>query len=84
MEAGIKDASTRDHLALHAGRLNPFDKMATEVSTVARIRNEKDIVPMGVSVLEGKGMGKDSKVKTKGKDGKDKVESKSSSQNKDP
>ena len=52
-QAGIKDASIRDHLALHAGRLNPFDKMATEVSTVARTRNENDIVHMDVSVLKG-------------------------------
>ena len=49
--AGIKDASIRDHLALHAGGLSSFDKMATEVSTVARTRNENDIVPVDVSVL---------------------------------
>ena len=29
-QAGIKDAAIRDHLALHAGRLNSFDKMAAE------------------------------------------------------
>ena len=77
-QAGIKDASIRDHLALHAGRLN-----------VARTRNENDTVPMDVSVLKGKGKGKDGKSKdgkgkdgkekTKGKDGKDKSDSKSSS-----
>ena len=50
-QAGIKDAAIRDHLALHAGRLNSFDNMATEVSTVARTRNENDVVPMDVSVL---------------------------------
>ena len=54
-QAGIKDAAIRDHLALHAGRLNSFDKMATEVSTVARTRSENDVVPMDVSVLNGKG-----------------------------
>ena len=86
-QAGIKDASVRDHLALHGGRLNSFDKMAAEVSTVARTRNENDIVPMDVSVLKGKGKGKEGKGKdgkgTKGKDGKDNVESKPSNQNKD-
>ena len=86
-QAGIKDASIRDHLALHAGRLNSFDKMATEVSTFARTSNESDIVPMNTSKLkDGKskdGKGKDGEEKTKGKDGKDKVESKSSSQTKD-
>ena len=35
-QAGTKDASIRDHLALHAGRLNSLDKLATEVSTAAR------------------------------------------------
>ena len=71
-QAGIKDASIRDHLALHAGRLNSFDKIATEVSTVARTRNENDIVPMDVSVLKGKGgKGTDGKSEDgKGKDGK--------------
>ena len=60
--AGIKDAAIRDHLALHAGRLNSFDKMAAEVSTVARTRSENDVVPMDVSVLKGKGgRGKDGK-----------------------
>ena len=34
-QAGVKDASIRDPLALHAGRFNSFDKMATEVSAVA-------------------------------------------------
>ena len=85
-QAGIKDASIRDHL-------DSFDEMAVEVSTVARTRNENDIVPMDVSVLKRKGnsndgkskdgKGKDGKGKTKGMDGKDKVESKSLSQNKD-
>ena len=87
-QAGIKNASTRDHLALHAGRLNSFDKMATEASTVARTRYENDIVPMDVSVLKGKGgkgkdgKGKDGKTKdgegkAKVKDDKDKSDSKS-------
>ena len=61
-QAGIKDGSIRDLLAFHAGRLNSFDKIATEVSTVARTRNENDIVPMDVSVLKGKGKGKDGKT----------------------
>ena len=87
-QAGIKDASIRGHLALHGGRLNSFDKMATEVSTVARTRNENDIVPVDVSVLKGKGKGKDGKSKDgKGKEGKgktkDEAESKSSSPHKD-
>ena len=71
-QAGIKDASIRDHLELRAGRLNSFDKMATEVSTVARTRNENDIMPMDVSVLQGKGgKGKNGKSKDgKNKDGK--------------
>ena len=30
-QAGIKEASIRNHLALHAGGLNPFDKLATGV-----------------------------------------------------
>ena len=92
-QAGIKDAAIRDHLALHAGRLNSFDKMATEVSTVARTRNENDVVPMDVSVLKGRGgKGKDGKSKggknkegkgkTKAKDDKEKSDHKSSS-NKD-
>ena len=89
-QAGIKDASIRDHLALHAGRLNSFDKMATEVSTVARTRNENDISPMDVSVLQGgkgckgckdgkgkDGKTKDGKEKAKVKDDKDKTDSKS-------
>ena len=54
-QAGTKDASIRDHLALDAGGLNSFDKMATEVSTVARTRKENDIVPTNVSVLKVKG-----------------------------
>ena len=67
--AGIKDAAIRDRLALHAGRLNSFDKMAAEVSTVARTRSENDVVPMDVSVIKGKGgKGKDGK----GKEGKSK------------
>ena len=92
-QAGIKDAAIRDHLALHAGRLNSFDKMATEVSTVAGTRNENDVVPMDVSVLKGTGgKGKDGKSKdgknkegkgkTKAKDDRDKSDPKSSS-NKD-
>ena len=90
-QAGIKDAAIRDHLAFHAGRLNPFEKMATEVSTVARTRSENDVVPMDVSVLKGKGgKGKDGKGKdgekarsgkgkTKAKDDRDKLDPKSSS-----
>ena len=91
-QAGIKDAAIRDHLALHAGRLNYFGKMATEVSTVARTRSENDVVPMDVSVLKGKGKGgkgkdgkgkegkgKDGKGKTKAKDDRDKFDPKSSS-----
>ena len=89
-QAGIKDAAIRDHLALHAGRLNSFDKMATEVSTVARTRNENDVVPIDVSVLKGKGekgkhgKGKDGKNKkgkgkTKTKDDSDKSDHKSNS-----
>ena len=63
-QAGIKDAAIRDHLALHAGRLDSFDKMAAEVSTVARTRSENDVVPMDVSVLKGKdGKGKDGRAK---------------------
>ena len=42
-QAGIKGASIRDHLALLAGRLNSFDEMATEVSTVARARNSSRV-----------------------------------------
>ena len=89
-QAGIKDAAIRDHLALHAGRLNSFDKMAAEVSTVARTRSEDDVVPMDVSVLKGKGgkgkdgkgkegKGKEGKRKTKAKDDRDKFDPKSSS-----
>ena len=58
------------------------------MSTVARTRNENDIVPLDVSVLKGKGgkgkdgkskdgKNKDGKVKAKGKDDKDKTDSKS-------
>ena len=81
-QAGIKDAAIRDHLALHAGRLNSFDKMATEVSTVARTRSENDVVPMDVSVLKGKGgKGKDGKGKDgKGKEGKEKTKAKDDGQ----
>ena len=50
-QACIKDASIRDHLALHAGRLNSFD----EVSTVARTRDENDIVSIDVSVRKEEG-----------------------------
>ena len=89
-QAGIKDAAIRDHLALHAGRLNSFDKMATEVSTLARTRSENDVVAMDVSVLKGKGgkgkdgkgedgKGKEGKGKTKAKDDRDKFDPKSSS-----
>ena len=87
-QAGIKDAAIRDHLALHAGRLNSFDKMAAEVSTVARTRSENDVVPMDVSVIKGKGgkgkdgkgkegKSKEGKGKTKAKEDKDKFDSKS-------
>ena len=92
-QAGIKDASIRDHLAIHADRLNSFDKMATAVSTIPRTHNENVFVPMDVSVRkdngkgpDGKskdGEGKDGQGKTNGTDGKDKAESKSSNQNKD-
>ena len=75
-QAGIKDAAIRDHLALHAGRLNSFDKMAAEVSTVARTRSENDVVPMDVSVIKGKG-GKGKDGKGKDKEDKDKFDSKS-------
>ena len=89
-QAGIKDAAIRDHLALHAGRLNSFDKMAALVSTVARTRSENDVVPMDVSVIKGKGgkgkdgmgkegKGKEDKGKTKAKDDRDKFDPKSSS-----
>ena len=85
-QAGIKDAWIRDHLALHAGRLNSFDKMATEVATVVRTRNENDIVPMDVSVLKGKGgKGKDGKGKDGNtKDGKGKVKVKDDKDKTDP
>ena len=87
-QAGIKDAAIRDHLALHAGRLNSFDKMAAEVSTVARTRSENDVVPMDVSVMKGKGgkgkdgkgkegKSKEGKGKTKAKEDRDKFDSKS-------
>ena len=87
-QAGIKDAAIRDHLALHAGRLNSFDKMAAEVSTVARTRSENDVVPMDVSVIKGKGgkvkdgkgkegKGKEGKGKTKAKEDMDKFDPKS-------
>ena len=68
-QAGIKDAAIRDHLALHAGRLNSFDKMAAEVSTVARTRSENDVVPMDVSVIS---RAKEEKAKT-AKERKEKV-----------
>ena len=88
-QAGIKDAAISDHLGLHAGRLNSFDKMAAEVSTVSRSRSENDVVPMDVSVLKGKGgkckdgkgkdgKGKEGKGKTKAKDDRDKFDPKSS------
>ena len=85
-QAGIKDAAIRDHLALHAGRLNSFDKMSTEVSTVARTRNENDVVPMDVSVLKGKGgKGKDGKGKDgKNKEGKEKTKAKDDKDKSDP
>ena len=86
--AGIKDASVRDHLAFHSGRLNSFDKMIIEVSTVARTRNENGIVPMDVSVLEGNGgKGKDCKGKdgeTKEGKGKAKVKVKEDKDKTDP
>ena len=68
-------------------RVDSTDKMATKVSTVARTRNESDIVPMDVSVLEGKGgkgkeENKDGKGKAKVKDDKDKTDPKSNA-NKD-
>ena len=86
-QAGTKDAAIRDHLAFHAG-VNSFDKMAAEVSTVARTRSENDVVPMDVSVIKGKGgKGKDGKGKegkseegkgkTKAKEDEDKFDSKS-------
>ena len=55
-----------------------FDKMAAEVSTVARTRSETDVVPMDVSVIKGKGgKGKDGKSKEgKGKEGKGKTKAK--------
>ena len=34
------------------GQTHSFDEIATEVSTVARTRNENDVVPMDVSVLK--------------------------------
>ena len=83
--AGIKDAAIGDHLALHAGRLNSFDKMAAEVSTVAKTHNE-NVVPLDVSVIKGKGgkgkdgkgkQGKEGNGKTQAKEDKDKLDSKS-------
>ena len=85
-QAGIKDASIRYHMALHAGRLIFFDKMATEVSTVARTRNENDVVQMDVSLLKGKGgKGKDGKGKDgKTKDGQEKAKVKDDKDKTDP
>ena len=70
------------------GRLTSFDKMASEVTTVARTRSENDVVPMDVSVIKGKGgkgkdgkgkegKGKEGKGKTKAKEDRDKFDSKS-------
>ena len=78
-QARVKHASIRDHLALHAGGLNSFDKVAIEVSTVARTHI---VVPMDVSVLKGTdgkgkdGKGKDGEGKAKLKDDKDKADPK--------
>ena len=75
-QAGIKDASIRDHLALHAGRLNFFEKMATEVSMVARTRKENDNVGWKRQGQHGKdGQTKDGEEKAKAKDDKDKTDS---------
>ena len=84
----VFQAGIRDHLALHAGRLKSFDKMAAEVSTVARTCSENEVVPMDVSVIKGKGgkgkdgkgkegKSKEGKGKTKAKEDKDKFDSKS-------
>ena len=63
-QAGIKDVSIRDHLALHAGRLNSLYEMAAEVSTVARTRNENDIVPMASLCSRVKEMERTARAKT--------------------
>ena len=34
----IQDESTRDHLALHTGRWDTFEKMVVEVDAIARTR----------------------------------------------
>ena len=85
-QAGIKNASIRDQLALHACGLNSFDKTATEVSTVVKTRNDDDIVPLDVSVLKGKGgKGKDGKGKDgKAKDGTRKAKVKDDKDKTDP
>ena len=54
-QAGIKDAPIRTIWLSMWARLNSFHKMAMEVSTVARTRNENDIVSTDVSVLKGRG-----------------------------
>jgi len=33
-QAGVQDSTVRDHLALHAGRLDTFDKMVEEVEAI--------------------------------------------------
>ena len=79
-QAGIKDAAIRDHLALHAGRLNSFDKMAAEVSTVARPAVRMSLCDQGKeekakTAKERKG--KEGKGKAKAKEDRDKFDSKS-------
>ena len=82
----VRQAVFQDHLALDAGRVGSFDKMASGVSTVDRTRNENDIVPMDVSALKGKGgKGKDGKGKnSKTKDGKGKAMVKDDKDKTDP
>ena len=82
-QAGTKDASIRDHLALHTGRLNSFDKMATEVSAMGTTLCQW--TGKGGKDKDGKGKdgkNKDGKGKAKAKDDKDKTDPKSKS-NKD-
>ena len=51
--------SLRDHLVIHAARLESFEKIKQEVTEIARTRAALGgPAPMGLDVLKGKGNGK--------------------------
>ena len=73
-QAGIRDESMRDHLALQTGRLDTFEQMVVDVQAIARTRlGGSYLVPMDLSALKGEGKAKIAKGEGKESKGEGRV-----------